>query len=46
MESKMLTGDATKFLNITNQAILKKIKPKNLVSKKYDNLATIAEQMW
>ena len=34
MEPKMLTGDAAKFLNITNQAILKKIKTKKLVSNK------------
>lgn len=34
MEPKMLTGDAAKFLNVTNQAILKKLKNKDLPYKK------------
>lgn len=34
MEPKMLTGDASNFFNITNQAILKKLKTKNLPHKK------------
>lgn len=34
MEPKMITGDAASFLNVTNQAILKKIKNKNLPHKK------------
>lgn len=34
MEPKMLTGDAAHFLNVTHQAILKKLKNKSLPSKK------------
>lgn len=34
MEPKMLTGDAAEFLKVTNQAILKKIKTKNLPHNK------------
>lgn len=34
MEPKMLTGDASHFLNVTHQAILKKLKSKNLLSSK------------
>ena len=34
MEPKMITSDASKFFNVTNQAILKKIKTKTLQYKK------------